>query len=69
MVDQPFLLGEWVVDPVANRLQRDDNEVKLEPKVMRVLTYLAARQGDVVTVVGRKCATRWLAPKNSRVRG
>ncbi|MGB5638788.1 MAG: winged helix-turn-helix domain-containing protein [Sedimenticolaceae bacterium] len=44
-----FLVGDWTVDPAANRLSRLDEEVRVEPKVMRVLTYLAERRGEVVS--------------------
>jgi len=44
-----FNVGEWTVEPAANRLFRTDQEVRLEPKVMRVLTYLVERQGEVVS--------------------
>ena len=33
----------------ANRLFRDNREVRLEPKVMRVLTYLVEHRGEVVS--------------------
>ena len=45
----PFKVGDWTVDPAANRLFRGDREVRVEPKAMRVLTYLAERQGEVVS--------------------
>lgn len=45
----PFRVGEWTVDPAANRLLGADEEVRVEPKAMRVLAYLATRQGEVVT--------------------
>jgi TolB-like protein/DNA-binding winged helix-turn-helix (wHTH) protein/Tfp pilus assembly protein PilF len=45
----PFKVGDWTVDPAANRLFRGEREVRVEPKVMRVLTYLAERQGEVVS--------------------
>ena len=42
-------LGDWTVEPAANRLFRGDKEVRVEPKVMRVLTYLVERRGEVVS--------------------
>jgi len=45
---EPFWVGEWYVDPDSGRLLRDDVEVKLEPKVMQVLVYLAQHPGKVV---------------------
>jgi TolB-like protein/DNA-binding winged helix-turn-helix (wHTH) protein/Tfp pilus assembly protein PilF len=47
--DAPFLVADWTVDAAANRLLRDGDEVRLEPKVMSVLVYLARHRGQVVT--------------------
>ena len=44
-----FFVGGWRVQPAANRLQRDDAVVRLEPKVMQVLVCLAEQAGEVVT--------------------
>jgi TolB-like protein/DNA-binding winged helix-turn-helix (wHTH) protein/Tfp pilus assembly protein PilF len=44
-----FRLGDWVVEPATHRIVRDGEEVRLEPKVMRVLAFLARRQQRVVT--------------------
>ena len=44
-----FVIAGWTVDPAALRISRDDETVKLEPKVMAVLEYLAARPGAVVS--------------------
>ncbi|MDX5152549.1 MAG: winged helix-turn-helix domain-containing protein, partial [Acidiferrobacterales bacterium] len=44
---EPFEIGDWVVDPDSGRLRRGDDEVKLEPKVMAVLVYLAQQPGKV----------------------
>ena len=44
-----FVVGDWTIEPAANRMFHLDQEVRLEPKVMRVLIYLAERQGDVVS--------------------
>lgn len=46
---QPFILGEWYVDPESGRISHGEQHVKLEPRVMDVLTYLSARQGQVVS--------------------
>lgn len=45
----PFRVGDWTVDPAANRLLGMDEDVRVEPKAMRVLTYLGKRQGEVVS--------------------
>ncbi len=44
-----FRVADWTVDAAANRLLREDREVRLEPKVMRVLVYLAQHPGRVVS--------------------
>ena len=44
-----FFLGDWLVDPSANRLRRRNTSVILEPKVMDVLVVLARHAGDTVT--------------------
>jgi Tol biopolymer transport system component/DNA-binding winged helix-turn-helix (wHTH) protein len=44
-----FWIGEWRVQPAANRLVRGDEIVRLEPKVMHVLVCLAEQAGDVVS--------------------
>lgn len=44
-----FRLGEWEVDPASNRILRDQQEVRLEPRVMAVLVYLANHAGQVVS--------------------
>jgi len=47
--DLPFLVGDWRVDPQNNELQHGDHIIKLEPKVMDVLIYLAMHPGQVVS--------------------
>jgi TolB-like protein/DNA-binding winged helix-turn-helix (wHTH) protein/Tfp pilus assembly protein PilF len=47
--DAPFLVAGWTVDAPANRLLRAGDEVRLEPKVMSVLVYLASHRGRVVS--------------------
>jgi TolB-like protein/DNA-binding winged helix-turn-helix (wHTH) protein/Flp pilus assembly protein TadD len=46
--DARFCLGDWVVHPARHHLSRDGNEVRLEPKVMRVLVFLAESPQRVV---------------------
>ena len=49
IVTTTFNVGDWTIEPAANRVFRADEEVRLEPKVMRVLVYLAERHGEVVS--------------------
>ncbi|MGB5201293.1 MAG: winged helix-turn-helix domain-containing protein [Sedimenticolaceae bacterium] len=44
-----FRLGGWEVDPATRELRRGEELVRIEPKVMQVLTYPVAHQGQVVT--------------------
>lgn len=44
----PFRVGPWHVDPRKNVLERKDHRVRVEPKAMRVLVYLAERAGEDV---------------------
>lgn len=44
-----FRLGEWLISPVLNTVQKDGKSVRLEHKFMRVLVCLASRPGDVVS--------------------
>ena len=44
-----FEVGEWSVHPTLNRLSRNGEEVRVEPKVMQVLEVLAETPGEVVT--------------------
>jgi DNA-binding winged helix-turn-helix (wHTH) protein len=46
---RPFQIGDWKVDPMSCRLVSDGVEVSLEPKVMDLLVYLAARHGRVAS--------------------
>jgi TolB-like protein/DNA-binding winged helix-turn-helix (wHTH) protein/Flp pilus assembly protein TadD len=46
--DRPFRVGDWLVEPAVGGLTRDGHAVKLEPKVMELLVYLARRPGRVV---------------------
>ena len=45
----PFKVGDWVVNPSTGLLKKKGDEVKLEPKAMEVLVYLAQNQGEVVS--------------------
>lgn len=45
----PFRLDDWYVDPDAGRITRQGAEIKLEPKVMALLVFLAKHAGKVVS--------------------
>ena len=42
-------VGDWVVEPALNQLSAAGKTVKLEPKAMAVLVYLANLPGQVVS--------------------
>ncbi|MEM7355085.1 MAG: winged helix-turn-helix domain-containing protein [Acidobacteriota bacterium] len=44
----PFRFGPWLVEPRRLLLRSDTDEVRIEPRAMSVLTYLAARASEVV---------------------
>jgi TolB-like protein/DNA-binding winged helix-turn-helix (wHTH) protein/Tfp pilus assembly protein PilF len=44
-----FFINEWQVDPGALRIASGGKELRLEPRVMRVLVYLAERPREVVS--------------------
>jgi TolB-like protein/DNA-binding winged helix-turn-helix (wHTH) protein/Flp pilus assembly protein TadD len=50
-VNPPQLrIGDWRVDPAVDEISRGEGIVKLEPRAMRLLIYLAERAGQVVSV-------------------
>jgi Tol biopolymer transport system component/DNA-binding winged helix-turn-helix (wHTH) protein len=44
-----FRVGDRLVSPKLNRLVRDGREVRIEPKAMQVLLYLAGRPNEVAS--------------------
>jgi len=44
-----FRLGEWLICPQLNTVQRDGGAVRLEHKLMLVLVCLAGRPGEVIS--------------------
>jgi TolB-like protein/DNA-binding winged helix-turn-helix (wHTH) protein/Tfp pilus assembly protein PilF len=44
-----FRIGEWLVEPQLNSLSSADSSIRIEPKVMEVLIYLAGHAGEVVS--------------------
>ena len=48
-VTAPFRVGDWIAEPMANRLTRGDDVRRVEPKVMEVLALMASQQGETVT--------------------
>lgn len=48
-VNEPVLIGDWLVDPRDDSLARGTERVKLEPRTMRLLMRLAQSPGQVVS--------------------
>lgn len=44
-----FHVADWLVQPALNRVSRGDETMQLEPRMMQVLVFLAARPGEVVS--------------------
>jgi len=44
-----FQVGAWLVSPALDELQRGAERVRLEPKAMEVLVFLARRPGQPVS--------------------
>jgi DNA-binding winged helix-turn-helix (wHTH) protein len=47
--DCVFTLDDWRVEPSLNRISRGDEDVRLEPLNMKLLAFLAARPGAVIS--------------------
>jgi DNA-binding winged helix-turn-helix (wHTH) protein/TolB-like protein/Flp pilus assembly protein TadD len=45
----PLVIGQWIVDPPINELRRGDQAVRVEPKAMDVLVFLAEHAGRLVS--------------------
>lgn len=48
-MDRDFHLDAWLVQPAQCRLSNDGRTRQVRPKVMDLLTYLAAHRGEVVS--------------------
>ena len=48
-MEQTFTIAEWTVDPASNEVASPDGRVRLEPRVMDLLVYLAESQGEVLS--------------------
>jgi len=46
----PLRVGAWCVDPRAGQISRDGEVVRVEARTMRLLTCLAERAGEVVSI-------------------
>jgi DNA-binding winged helix-turn-helix (wHTH) protein len=44
-----FRIGPWLIQPSLNTIANNGARVRLEPKVLNVLVYLAEHRGEVVS--------------------
>jgi DNA-binding winged helix-turn-helix (wHTH) protein len=44
-----FRLDEWLVQPAQCRLSKDGRTLQIRPRVMDLLTYFVAHQGEVIS--------------------
>ncbi len=47
-LDHALNVGEWRIDLAGNELRRNGDSIRLEPKAIEVLVYLARKAGRVV---------------------
>ena len=43
-------IGDWRVDPELDELSREGRTIRVEPRTMQLLLYLAAHAGRVIDV-------------------
>ena len=48
-LNHAFFVGDWLVEPELDRIQRSGEKAHLEPKVMEVLVCLTQANGNVVS--------------------
>ena len=48
-VPNRIYIDDWLILPPEGLISRDEQTIRIEPKAMAVLTYLASRPGEVVT--------------------
>ncbi len=48
-LSQPFMVGEWLVEPAIELISKGDLKEKLEPRVMDLLVCLSSKAGEVIT--------------------
>lgn len=46
---QPFLVGDWLVEPPFNRISRGEEVVRLDLKAMELLVFLAEHRGEMLS--------------------
>jgi len=49
LLSEPFLVGDFTVDPATHSITKSGSVVKLEPRAMELLLYLVNRPGTVVS--------------------
>ena len=46
---RPYQLGDWLVEPMLDRISRGEQIVQLRPRAMDVLAFLALQAGDLAS--------------------
>ena len=54
-----LLIAGWRVHAASNRISRGETTVKLEPRTMALLCYLAERPGEVLSPVSMCPSGQW----------
>ena len=47
-LSQPFMVGDWLVEPAIERISKGDFKEKIEPRVMDLLVCLSSKAGEVI---------------------
>ncbi len=47
--NKTFQINGWKVEPSSNHLKTSDEEIRIEPRLMSLLVYLAENQGETLT--------------------
>ncbi len=58
-----YRIGEWLVDPRADRIVSPDETVHIEPRAMQALVYLAEHAGEVAAMKScERCGKKRSSP-------
>jgi DNA-binding winged helix-turn-helix (wHTH) protein len=52
--NQQFLIGDWLFHADLHRLERENDVVKLEPRVAELLLFMAMKPGKSISRSNRK---------------
>lgn len=49
VMEGPFKIGSWLIEPELNRIVRQQHQQAIEPRLMRLLVLLAAKPRELVS--------------------